>query len=261
MPFTQPSKSKQACPKRSISFSNLLAVDTATNACSVAIWKEHHLVVENTNVTRQTHSRHLLSMIENALTTAKMGLSDLDGFVVTKGPGSFTGLRIGISTVKGLARATNKPLVGLSYLKCLAQQSAAAKGLVCAMIDARRGELYYALYRFDDSRIETVISESVGRLSNLVEKIEEHCLFIGNGIYENRKRLTEKLGRRALFPPDFQHTLRAETIIWAGHKQLKNGRQERVESFVPDYIRKSDAQINLANLRLTGSDLRNKRTT
>jgi tRNA threonylcarbamoyladenosine biosynthesis protein TsaB len=253
MPFTQPSNSKHACVKRPISFSNLLAVDTATNACSVALWKEHHLVIESTNVTRQTHSRHLLSMIENALTIAKMGLSDLDGFVVTKGPGSFTGLRIGISTVKGLARATNKPLVGISYLKCLAQQSAATKGLVCAMIDARRGELYYALYRFGDSGIKVVISESVGPLSDLVAKIEEHCLFIGNGIYENRKRLTEKLGQRALFALDFQHILRAETIIWAGQKRLENGQQEQIESFVPNYIRKSDAQINLANLRLSGS--------
>ena len=249
MPFTQNSKSKHAYTKTSISFSNLLAVDTATNACSVAIWKEHRLVVEDTNVIRQTHSRHLLSMIEKALTIAKLELSDLDGFVVTRGPGSFTGLRIGISTVKGLAKAINKPLVGISYLKCLAQQSAVTNGLVCAMIDARRGELYYALYRFDDSKIKVVISESVGPLSNLIEKIEEHCLFIGNGVYENRAGLTEKLGQRALFAPDFQHILRADTIIWAGQKQLENGRQEPVESFVPDYIRKSDAQINLANLR------------
>jgi tRNA threonylcarbamoyladenosine biosynthesis protein TsaB len=199
-------------------------------------------------------------MIENALTIAKIGLSDLDGFVVTKGPGSFTGLRIGISTIKGLAKAINKPLIGISYLKCLAQQSAAAKGLVCAMIDARRRELYYALYRFDDSGIKVVISESVEPLSNLVAKIGEHCLFIGNGTYENRERLTKMLGQRALFAPDFQHILRAETIIWAGQKQLEKGPQEQVENLVPNYIRKSDAQINLADLRLTGSDAHNKRT-
>jgi tRNA threonylcarbamoyladenosine biosynthesis protein TsaB len=253
MPFTQISKSKHAYAKRSISFSNLLAVDTATNACSVAIWKEHRLVVEDTNVTRQTHSRHLLSMIEKALSIAKIELSDLNGFIVTKGPGSFTGLRIGISTIKGLAKAINKPLIGISYLKCLAQQSAVTNGLVCAMIDARRGELYYALYRFDDSKIKVVIPESVGPLSNLVEKIEENCLFIGNGVYENREGLRKKLGPKALFAPDFQHILRAETIIWAGQKQLENGRRENVGSFVPEYIRKSDAQINLANLKLTKS--------
>lgn len=231
--------------KKSISFPNLLAVDTATSVCSVAISQENHLVVENTNAIRQTHSRHLLRMIENALTMAKIELSDLDGFVVTKGPGSFTGLRIGISTVKGLAKAIGKPFIGVSYLECLVRQSAIADGLVCAIIDARRNEFYYALYRFENYQLKVVIPESVGTVSGLLDKINGRCLFIGNGIYSNHGQLFEKLGSKTSFGLDYHNILKSDTVIWVGRSYLKIGRHDCIESFVPDYIRKSDAQINL----------------
>ena len=232
--------------KKPISFPNLLAVDTATPVCSVAISHGNHLVVENTNATLQTHSRHLLKMIENALTMAKIELFDLDGLVVTRGPGSFTGLRIGVSTIKGLAKAIGKPFIGVSYLECLVRQSAIADGLVCAIIDARRKEFYYALYCFENYQIKVVMPESVGTLSHLLEKINDRCLFIGNGIYSNYGQLVEKLGNKASFGLDYHNILKSDTLIWVGRAQLKIGRQDCIESFVPDYIRKSDAQINLA---------------
>jgi tRNA threonylcarbamoyl adenosine modification protein YeaZ len=231
--------------KNSVAFSNLLAVDTATPVCSVAISQKNHLVVESTNAIRQTHSRHLLKMIKNALTTAKIELSDLDGFVVTKGPGSFTGLRIGISTIKGLAKATGKPFIGVSYLECLVRQSAVAEGLVCAIMDARRKEVYYALYRFDNYQLKVIIPESVGTVSHLLAKINDRCLFMGNGIYSNREQLFEKLGEMAYFGLDCHNILKSDAVIWVGRAYLKTGRQDCIESFVPDYIRKSDAQINL----------------
>ncbi|MGD9210584.1 MAG: tRNA (adenosine(37)-N6)-threonylcarbamoyltransferase complex dimerization subunit type 1 TsaB [Desulfobacteraceae bacterium] len=227
------------------SFSHLLSVDTATQACSVAISHGNSLVVENTNITCQTHSRHLLNMIQHALVTARLKLSDLDGFVVTKGPGSFTGLRIGLSTVKGLAMAVGKPMVGVSYLQCLALQSGVKNGLVCTVIDARKSECYYALYRFGNSGLQTVVSESVGSLKNMVEKITEPCLFIGNGFQPYQKQLYQSLGQLALFAPDFQNILRAYTAIWAGRSRFLEGCGNQLDSLTPEYIRKSDAQINI----------------
>ena len=228
-----------------VPFSHLLAVDTATQACSVAISHGNSLVVENTTVIRQTHSRHLLSMIENALAASRLKLSDLDGFVVTKGPGSFTGLRIGMSTVKGLAMAVGKPLVGVSYLQCLAMQSGVSDGLICTVIDARRSECYYALYRAGKSGIETVVPESVGSLMHVVEKISEPCLFIGNGVQSYQKQLCQNLGQMASFAPDFNNILRSYTQVWVGRSCLMEGKKDHLDSLVPEYIRKSDAQVNL----------------
>lgn len=223
----------------------LLGVDTATQACSVAVSIGSDLVVETTTVARETHSRHLLSMIRTALGRARIELSDLDGFVVTKGPGSFTGLRIGLSTIKGLAKAAEKPVVGVSYLECLARQSGATDGLVCALMDARRQEYYYAAYRIGDSGVETVVPETVGSLSHLAAVIETPCHFIGNGISSNRQCLRHKLDVPITFAPDCLNVLRAHTIVDAGRALLENGYCSSMDNLVPEYIRKSDAQVNL----------------
>lgn len=230
---------------QSDAYACLLAVDTATQACSVAISKDNNLVVETTTVTGQTHSRHLLSMIQSALSVADVQFAGLDGFVVTKGPGSFTGLRIGISTIKGLARALNKKIIGVSYLECLARQSAVTNGLVCAIIDARRQEFYYALYQFAGTGLKTIVPETVGPISELIRQIDGKCHFIGNGVYPNRQKLQKKLGKLAEFAPDFQNTLRAYTLLEHGRKLLLSGCQNHLEHFTPSYIRKSDAQVNM----------------
>ena len=106
----------------------ILAVDTATKSCSVAVTEKGFLAAELTTVSAQTHSKHLLKMIHSVINTAGITISDVDGFAVTIGPGSFTGLRIGISSVKGLAVALDKPVVGVSSLDALAQQA-----LCCAI--------------------------------------------------------------------------------------------------------------------------------
>ncbi len=226
-------------------FSHCMAVDTATQACTVSIAHGDRLLIESTNVSHETHSRHLMRMIENALTAARLELSDLDGFVVTRGPGSFTGLRIGVSVVKGLAQATGKPFVGVSYLRCLALQAGVTNGLVCAVIDARRSECYYALYRFANTEIDVVVPEKVGCLMQMVDQIKEPCLFIGNGVTPYRNKLEKALGDLSLFAPCFQNILRGYTQIWEGRRQLIQGISDPLETSVPTYIRKSDAQINL----------------
>lgn len=230
-----------------LSFHRLMALDTATDACTVAICDGKDLIVENTHATRQTHSRHLMSVIQSSLNLAGLEFSDLDGFVVTRGPGSFTGLRIGISTVKGLAMALGKPLVGVSYLDCLALQSGLSNRLVCAVIDARRSEFYYALYHCGDFGIQSVVPESVGPIEPLLDFINEPCLFIGNGIYPNLKMLREKLGPKALFAPDFQTILKAHTLVDLGRRQMEKDQKNHLRSLVPNYIRKSDAQVHHFN--------------
>ncbi len=223
----------------------LLSLDTATQACSIAVSQGDDLIVESTIVTRQTHSRHLLSLIRDALDRAGFKVSDLDGIVVTRGPGSFTGLRIGISTAKGLAKAHNIPLLGVSYLECLAWQSGMIDGVVCALMDARRDEVYFALYQFEHSKIKTIVPDSVGSLNSLLEKIDGHCLFIGNGVYLYHQVIASRMGKKAAFSKDFNHVLRANTVQYVARLKMAAGISSLSSDLVPTYIRKSDAQINM----------------
>ena len=126
----------------------VLAVDTATSSCSVAIVDGEELVSEITLISGETHSRHLSSLIEALTRTAGLALEQIEGFAVTRGPGSFTGLRIGIGTVKGLAVAGNRPMAGVSTLAALAWQVGPTDHTICPMVDARRNEVYAAFYRW-----------------------------------------------------------------------------------------------------------------
>jgi len=123
----------------------ILAVDTATKSCSVAIVEKESIIAETTLFIEQTHSKHLMKMIDTALNLSGLTVSELDGFAVTRGPGSFTGLRIGISSIKGFAMASGKPVVGVSSLDSLAMQCCFSPYLVSPLLDARKGEVYYAL--------------------------------------------------------------------------------------------------------------------
>jgi len=118
----------------------LLAVDTSTRACSVAVVDQDRLACEITTGPTGTHSTHLMRLIRTALALAETELHGLDGLAVCVGPGSFTGLRIGVSTVKGLAFATAKPVAGVSSLEALAQPCLPWPHLICALLDARKGD-------------------------------------------------------------------------------------------------------------------------
>ncbi|MEJ2037554.1 MAG: tRNA (adenosine(37)-N6)-threonylcarbamoyltransferase complex dimerization subunit type 1 TsaB, partial [Desulfosarcinaceae bacterium] len=127
----------------------ILAVDTSTEACAVALTQGEQLLGEITLGHGQTHARFLMQAVHDLFSLTGTALNDVQGFVVGRGPGSFTGLRIGISTVKGLAMAAGKPLVGISSLSVLAHQASGKQVLVCPMLDARRKEVYWTLYRIE----------------------------------------------------------------------------------------------------------------
>jgi len=124
----------------------ILAVDTATRNCSVAVAADETILAEAMMGGTQTHAVCLIDMIRTVLKRSDRTLSDIEGFAVGRGPGSFTGLRIGITTVKALAEAAGKPLVGVSDLEALARQATFGRQFICPMMDARKGEVYFSLY-------------------------------------------------------------------------------------------------------------------
>jgi tRNA threonylcarbamoyladenosine biosynthesis protein TsaB len=219
--------------------------------------EDQHLRAELTMDMGDTHSAHLMDLIDQATRLAKVSIADVDGFAVTRGPGTFTGLRIGIGTLKGLALATGKPIVGVSSLAALAMQACCSDSLVCSMIDARRQQVYCRCYRCkDNGTVHPCRSERVCALPEALGCLDEPTLFIGSGAVLYASQISAQLGRLARFAPSLEHIIRASTVAMLAREKLINGNTEDLSGFVPTYLRKSDAQVNLEkqnNTRLAGN--------
>jgi tRNA threonylcarbamoyladenosine biosynthesis protein TsaB len=226
----------------------ILAVNTATNSCSVGIVDKGLLLVELILSTGQTHSKHLMEMIDRAIHLAGLTISGLDGFAVTVGPGSFTGLRIGISSVKGLVMGTGKPLAGVSTLETVAMQAAFSPYLVCPLLDARKGEVYSSRYRFANGTLKQEGVEGVFAPLKVVDDINEPCLFIGDGALLYQNEIIHRMGKLAHFLPPGQNTIRASTVAYLAMDRFVKKQTDDVTCFVPHYIRKSDAEIKLGGV-------------
>jgi tRNA threonylcarbamoyladenosine biosynthesis protein TsaB len=222
----------------------ILALDTTTKSCSIAIVDEESLLTEVTIVKEQTHSKHLMDIIDWVIGMSALTVSELDGFAVTKGPGTFTGLRIGISSAKGFAMATGIPLLGVSSLEALAMQASLSPYLICPLLDARRGEVYFSRYRFQKGRLKAEIEESVSTPAEAVSDINEPCIFIGNGARLYHDSILDKMGNLAHFAPFVQYTIRASTVAFLGMDKFKNAEVDDGYTLSPNYIRKSDAELN-----------------
>jgi len=222
----------------------ILAVDTAAKSCSVAIMAAGSLSAELITLKDETHSKHLMELIHKVLGMAGFRVGELDGLAVTIGPGSFTGLRIGVSTVKGLAHALNKPVVGVSSLDAIAWQCADRSHLICALLDARKGEVYSATYRFENDTLTQKSLENATAPEAAVEGLKEPCVFIGSGAQLYRRNITNVLGNLANFAPEDQNIIRASSVGFLSMEKFKTHDTSEAAGLVPHYIRKSDAELN-----------------
>lgn len=226
----------------------ILALDTATPSLSVAVTDGQAVLAEITLSSGETHSKHLMPVIEQMLGLSGLAVADLDGFAVTKGPGSFTGLRIGISTIKGLATATAKPLAGVSSLNVLAVQAGESSFLICPLLDARRKEVYFARYRTEGGVLKRLSVDQVGSVEAVVPEAGKDCLFIGNGVGLYQTVLKKIMGSRAHFEPGFQNIIRAAVVAHLGREKIERNQTDPVDTFEPIYLRKSDAKIKSPSL-------------
>ena len=162
----------------------ILAFESSAKAASVALCRDGHLVSQYSQCSGLTHSRTLLPMAEDMLKNAELTLQDVDLIAVAHGPGSFTGIRIGVSTVKGLAWAGDKPCVGVSTLEAMAWHGLAAGGVVCPVMDARRSQVYNALFAIKDGRPQRLCPDRPIALSELAEdvkKLDAPVFLVGDG--------------------------------------------------------------------------------
>jgi len=218
----------------------ILAFESSARAASAALVKDGRLISQYSQCSGLTHSRTLLPMGEDMLKNAELKLSDVDLIAVAHGPGSFTGIRIGVSMVKGLAWAAEKPCVGVSTLESLAWHGVAAGGYVCPVMDARRNQVYNAIFKIEDGRPVRVTEDRPIALSELAEEIRvlnAPVFLVGDGA-----ELTEKFLKEQALPC----TVAPENLRWQSAWGVAMAAQDKepgnADSLLPVYLRLSQAE-------------------
>ncbi|MCG7337180.1 tRNA (adenosine(37)-N6)-threonylcarbamoyltransferase complex dimerization subunit type 1 TsaB [Sporosarcina sp. ACRSM] len=219
-----------------------LGIDTANTPLSVAIVKDGQLLAEENAAMAINHSLRAMPAIEELFNKVDMSPADVDAIAVSEGPGSYTGVRIGVTIAKTLAWTLQKPLYGLSSLQVLAGNAIYFNGLICPIMDARRGNVYSAAYRYQDGLLTAVIEEGHYALEELIRLLEqdEPILFIGKDTAIHEKQLVGQLGDRAVIAPLHLNLPRASSLI-----HLVQQKQESdIHTFVPEYRRLAEAEAN-----------------
>jgi len=223
----------------------LLCLSTAEQGCSLAIIDGASPVCEEYWEVNTTHSTRLLTMIEHMLEKrAGIELSDIDAFVAARGPGSFTGLRIGISVIKGLAYAMGKPGLGVSSLDGIAFRFVHSQIPVCVMMDARRNQVYCAVYQFDNGSLVFKSREKVVSPADAIKMTKGPTLFAGSGskVY---KDIIEQTADQPVIAHSFLDSVNATALILSLSAK-DNFLDNPNNILIPSYIRQSDAQLQFA---------------
>lgn len=232
---------------------NILAIETSTLLGGIAILSgESGLIAEVKLNVKSTHSERLMTETAHVLEQASLSIGDIDAFAVSIGPGSFTGLRIGVSTVKGFSYATGTPIVSVPTLEAMALNFPFSRHPVCTLVDARKKEVYAAVFRWEGEGVSRVLEEmpvKVERLLTYVEREEvltgEKILFTGEGALLYRDTIISRMAERAIFPPPDKMVPSPANVAYIGLQKAVRGEFSEPVSLVPFYIRKSEAEIKI----------------
>ena len=218
----------------------ILALESSAKAASAALVRDGKLVSQYSQCSGLTHSRTLLPMAEDMLKNAELRLDDVDLFAVAHGPGSFTGVRIGVSAVKGLAWAADKPCVGVSTLEAMAWHGLAAGGIVCPVMDARRGQVYNALFEIKDGRPCRLCDDRPIALKDLAEDVRRlgaPVFLVGDGAGLTAAYLAEH---------DLDCRVAPENLLWQSAWGVAMAALDKpsgsADDLLPVYLRLSQAE-------------------
>lgn len=221
----------------------ILSLETSTMAGSIALNDEGRLIAEVMLNIEVAHSERLMSSIEWLLKASRTSINEINAFAISIGPGSFTGLRIGLSTVKALSYATEKPLIAIPTLDAFALRLPFSPYNICPMLDARKNEIYTGLYRWRDDTIEKVITEMAIAPDDFLKQINGKTVFMGDGAKIYRELIMDVLKDDALFAPAFMMSPSASTVAEIAIEKLKREEIADPVTLTPFYIRKSEAEI------------------
>ena len=222
----------------------ILGLDSSGLVASVAVVQDDLLLCEYTVNYRKTHSQTLLPMLDELCRMTELSLEDLSAIAVAAGPGSFTGLRIGSATAKGLGLALDKPLVAVPTLEALAYNLCGMEGIICPVMDARRNQVYTGIYRFEGQQLVTVEDQMAVPAEELLEKLNgygEKVTFLGDGVPVLRESIgLLKVPCTEAAP--HQNRQRAGAVAALGGKYFKEGRIQSAQEHRPEYLRVSQAE-------------------
>jgi tRNA threonylcarbamoyladenosine biosynthesis protein TsaB len=240
-----------------------LGVDTSSSLASVAITENGRLVTENVSSadgthlagavrSRTNHAQFLLSLIDATLKAADLSLRDLSGFAVTIGPGSFTGLRIALSTVKGLAYGSDSPVIGISTLHASAARACDFNGFLCAILDARKQEIYGAFFSRWNGTLQRLTPDAVMSLEQLVAALRgfdsgDSILLTGDGIKQYGELLTHHLGDRIRLQANGHRPTIASAVALLGEATLATNECGFASPAGPLYLRAPEAELRQKN--------------
>lgn len=215
-----------------------LAIDTSTDTASLAIVQDSEVLAELTWRCGQNHTTQLLPHLAHLLNQTKLSLQSTTGIIVARGPGSFNGLRVGISTAKGLAFSLGIPIVGISTLEAEAYQHAETSLPICPIFNAGRGEIATAIYQAKHNEWRQLIAEHITIIETLYSQITTKTIFCGEFIPFITTQLTKQLKQKAIIPPPAAGLRRASFLAELGLKRLKAGDYDNLTTLQPLYLRR-----------------------
>lgn len=223
----------------------ILALDSSGLVASVAVMEDDNLLGEYTINYKKTHSQTLLPMLDEVAKMIELDLKTIDAIAVSAGPGSFTGLRIGSATAKGLALALDKKIVSVPTVDALAYNVWNCTDTICPLMDARRQQTYTGLYTFEDGRMQTLLPQCVVQIEEIVEKVNEMgrpVVFLGDGVPVFADFIAEHCKVSYQYAPAHCNKQRAAAVAALGMLLYKEGKIEDAADHKPDYLRLSQAE-------------------
>lgn len=226
----------------------ILGLDSSGLVASVAIVEDTELRGEYTINYKKTHSQTLLPMLDEVANMIELDLATIDAIAVAGGPGSFTGLRIGSATAKGLGLALKKPLVHVPTVDALAYNLVGHRDMVCPLMDARRNQAYTGLYAFDGNQMQVINQQCAVAIEEIIEKVNEQnrpVVFLGDGVPVFTSFIEEQCKVPYTFAPAHMNKQRAGAVAVLGMQMFGVGEYEMAAEHRPDYLRLSQAEREL----------------
>lgn len=226
----------------------ILAIDSSSMVATVAVTTDGILNAEYTINHKKTHSQTLLPMIDEICKTIELDMDSIDAIAISGGPGSYTGLRIGSATAKGFGLALNKPIINVPTMDALAYNMFSSRYIICPMMDARRGQVYTGIYRFDGTNMITIKEQCIIMIDELIyelDKIGMPVMFLGDGVDTQKETIEMKMGSEHYYAPASMNRQKASALASLAEIYYKDGKYENAGDHKPEYLRLSQAEREL----------------
>lgn len=236
----------------------ILAIDSSSMVATVAITTDGILNAEYTINHKKTHSQTLLPMIAEIVKMIEIDMDSIDAVAITGGPGSYTGLRIGSATAKGIGLALNKPIINVPTMDALAYNLYSSQYVICPIMDARRGQVYTGIYKFEETEMKTIKPRCIMMIDELIKEldtIKESVMFLGDGVDVHKQLIDDIMDTKHYYAPASMNRHKASTLGTIAEIYYKNGKTETAKEHKPEYLRLSQAERELkAKMKEAKSD-------